>query len=241
METFYLLRHGETAWNKNGRVMGRLEIPLNRAGIAQARRVVKLASRLDIDAIYSSPVKRALQTTRILARSMKVPVKIDPRLAEVAFGRWEGYQFQQLVHDPAYHRFLKAPLTAKVPGGETMRDVQKRGLEALRRAARKYPQGRILFVTHGDVIRAILCHHLRVPLAEFRRLRIDNGALTALEVNGPRTECRFINYSPHVIYSGHHAYAGLDPAQPRRGLKGSRVKELTALRGNEKARGRQRA
>ncbi|OGP28890.1 MAG: hypothetical protein A2038_04155 [Deltaproteobacteria bacterium GWA2_57_13] len=226
METFFLLRHGETTWNKNGRVMGRLEVPLNRTGIAQARHVVKLTAHLDIDAIYSSPLKRSLQTARILAQGMKVPVKIDPQLTEVAFGRWEGYQFQQLIRDQVYHRFLKTPLTAKVPGGETMRDVQKRGIEALRRAARKYPQGRILFVTHGDVIRAILCHHLRLPLAEFRRLRIDNGSLTALEVNGPWVECKFINYLPGLIRVSHEPYAGLDPASMTKGIKRPRLKGL---------------
>ncbi|MBI2998416.1 MAG: histidine phosphatase family protein [Deltaproteobacteria bacterium] len=236
METFFLLRHGETTWNKNGRVMGRLEVPLNRTGIAQARHVVKLAAHLDIDAIYSSPLKRSLQTARILAQGMKVPVKIDPQLTEVAFGRWEGYQFQQLIRDQAYHRFLKTPLTAKVPGGETMRDVQKRGIEALRRAARKYPQGRILFVTHGDVIRAILCHHLRLPLAEFRRLRIDNGSLTALEVNGPWAECKFINYLPDVIRVSHKPYAGLDPLLLKE--EGATVQ---GVKGNEKTTGRQRA
>lgn len=238
METLFLLRHGETAWNKDGRVMGRLEISLNHAGILQARRMAKIVSKLAIDAVYSSPLKRALQTARILAKKTRLLVEVDPNLTEVAFGRWEGWRLEQLRRDQAYHRFLRAPVTAKVPGGETMREVQKRGLAALRRAAEEHPTGRLLFVTHGDVIRAILCHYLHLPLAEFRRLRIDNGSLTVLEVNGAWAELKFINYVPDIVRITQEPYGGLDPVQLRRGIKGSRVK---GLKGNEKPKGQRRA
>lgn len=218
--------------------MGRLEIPLNRAGTLQARRMATIVRRLNIDAIYTSPLKRALQTAQILAEKTGLPVEIDPNLIEVAFGRWEGWQLKRLRRDKAYHRFLRAPVTAKVPGGETMRDVQKRGLAALWRAAGEHPEGRILFVTHGDVIRAILCHHLHLSLGEFRRLRIDNGSLTVLEVNGSWAELKFINYVPDIVPITQEPYGGLDPVQLRRGIKGSRVK---GLKGNEKPKGRRRA
>lgn len=212
---FFLLRHGETTWNKNGRVMGRLEVPLNRRGILQAKHIAKIVSHLKIDAVYTSPLKRALQTAKIVARGIKAPFNIDRELTEVSVGRWEGCDFNQLVRDKSYHRFIKSPLTAKVPGGETMRDVQKRGRQVLKRAARKYPRGRLLFVTHGDVIRAILCHHLRLSLGEFRRLRIDNGSLTALEVNGPWAECKFINYVPDITRVSHQQHTGPDPTHPK--------------------------
>lgn len=68
METIFLLRHGETAWNDEQRVMGRLEIPLNRKGILQARRVARILPQLELDAIYTSPLKRAVQTARIAAK-----------------------------------------------------------------------------------------------------------------------------------------------------------------------------
>lgn len=195
--------------------MGRLEVPLNHKGILQAKRIAKIISRLKIDAVYTSPLKRALQTAKIVARGIKVPLTIDPQLTEVNFGRWEGRHFERLVHDKAYHRYMKSPLTTKVPGGETMSDVQKRGLAALRLASRDYPQGRLLLVTHGDVIRAILCHYLRLPLAQFRRLWIDNGSLTALEVSSPWPVCTFINYVPDITGVSYQAYAGLDPTQPK--------------------------
>lgn len=191
--------------------MGRKEIPLNRKGILQAKRIAKILPNLKIDAIYTSPLMRALETSRILAEGNGVPIKIDPDLTEVNFGRWEGYRLEKLYRDKHYHRFLANPLTTAVPGGETIRDVQKRGLRVIRRAAKEFPKGRILLVSHGDVIRAIICHHLRLPLKEFRRLRIDNASLTALEVDGPWAEIKFINYLPDITAPSHEPYAGLNP------------------------------
>lgn len=213
METYFLLRHGETNWNKNGKLMGRVEVPLNRVGIVQAKRIATVISRLQIDVIYSSPLKRALQTARIVARGAKAPLKIDPLLTEVNFGRWEGYGYEQLVRDNSYHRFLKSPANTKIPKGETLRDVQKRGIKMLKRAAEERPGGRLLFVTHADIIRALLCHHLRLSLGEFHRLRIDNGSLTGLEVKGPWAECKFINYVPDIVGVSHRPSMGPDPTR----------------------------
>lgn len=213
METLFLLRHGETAWNNDRRVMGRLEVPLNRKGILQARRVARLMSRLAIDAIYSSPLKRALETSHIVADGDGVPIRIEPNLTEFAFGRWQGCQFEEIVRDKSYQRFLKDPLKSAVPGGETIVDVQKRGLKALRRATREFSKGRLLFVSHGDVIRALICHYSRLPLEEFRRLRIDNGSLSALEVDGPWAEIKFINYLPDIVPTSKTPYEGIKPAR----------------------------
>ncbi len=198
METIFLLRHGETAWNKEKRVIGRLEIPLNRKGISQANRVARLLPNLEIHAIYSSPLKRALDTAQILLEQNKIPIKIEPELTEVAFGWWEGNRYDDIIKDESYRRFLRSPLKSAVPGGETIGDVQKRGLKAIHRAVLEIPEGRLLFVSHGDVIRAILCHYLRVPLEEYRRLRIDNGSLSVLEVDGSWAKIKFINYIPDI-------------------------------------------
>ena len=193
--------------------MGRREVPLNREGILQAKRVARMLSQLKLDAIYSSPLKRALQTARLLAGKNSIPIRVDPDLTEVAFGRWEGFRLEELIRNKVYQRFINAPLTAKVPGGETIRDVQRRALAATRRAAREFPRGNLLFVSHGDVIRAIICHCLRLPLQEFRRLKIDNGSLTALEVDGRWAEIKFMNYLPDITPANHEPFAGLKPAK----------------------------
>lgn len=213
MVTIFLLRHGETAWNEERRVMGRLEVPLNRKGVLQARRIARILPRLELDAIYTSPLKRTLQTSRVAAKGSHLPLRIDPNLTEFAFGRWQGWKFEELVKDKTYHRFLKDPLKTTVPGGETIRDVQKRGLKSLRRATREFPKGRLLLVSHGDVIRALICHYLQLPLEEFRRLRIDNGSLTAFEVDSLWAEIKFINYLPDITDISKIPYQGLNPTK----------------------------
>lgn len=220
MKTILLLRHGETAWNKERRVMGRLEVPLSPKGILQAKHAARILDRLETDAIYTSPLKRALQTSSIVAEGSGLPIKVSADLTEFAFGRWEGCQFKELIRDETYHHFLKDPLNTHVPGGETIGDVQRRGLKALRSAIKEYPKGRLLFVSHGDVIRAIICHYLQLPLQEFRRLRIDNGSLTALEVDGLWAEIKFINYLPDITHICKIPYEGLKPPHLKKQIKG---------------------
>jgi broad specificity phosphatase PhoE len=196
--------------------MGRLEIPLGRHGIGQAKCIARFLKNLEIRAIYTSPLKRALDTAAIVAEGNHVPVKTESNLTEVAFGRWEGYAIKQLINDKAYQRFLKDPLSAVMPGGETIVEVQERGLKAVRRATREFSKSRILFVTHGDVIRAILCHYLRIPLEEFCRLRIDNCSLSILEVDGPWAEIKVINYHPDVAQTTKEPYTGPKPLSPKK-------------------------
>jgi len=195
---------------------------MNRKGILQGKRLARLIPNLKIHAIYTSPLRRALETARILAQGSGIPIKIDRDLTEVAFGRWEGCVFEDLIKDDAYRRFLKAPLKVPVPGGETILDVQRRGLKALKRAYREFPDGRLLFVSHADVIRAIVCHYLKLPLEEFRRLRIDNGSLTVLEADDLWAEIKFLNYLPDVAHLSTEPYRGLKPPLLRRQKGGAK-------------------
>ena len=216
METFFLMRHGETAWNRQSRVMGRLEIPLNPQGREQAKRVARIFAALGIDAIYTSPLKRSVETALIVAGKHGFPVTIKNNLTELAFGRWERCLPADLRKDKTYHRFLKEPTRTRLPGGETLLEVQKRGIRAMRRAKREHPKGRLLLVTHGDVIRAILCHYLKLPLKEFRRFRVDNASLTALETNGNWAEVKFVNYLPDITGISKEPFKGLRPTLPRK-------------------------
>jgi probable phosphoglycerate mutase len=215
MDTIFLLRHGETDWNREGRVMGRREIGLNRKGVLQVKRLLPLLRTMRIRRIYFSPLRRAKQTGEILARDLRVPAEGDSDLTEVAFGRWEGLRLPDLRRDRAYLRFLHSPAAAPVPGGETMRDVQRRALRAIRRARKLHPAGRILFVTHADVIRAALCHYLRLPLAHVRRLRIDNASLCAVAEEAGFAEVKFWNLTTDPGQSVGEPFQGLNPGTLR--------------------------
>jgi broad specificity phosphatase PhoE len=206
MVTVFLLRHGETAWNKLGRVMGRTQVPLGTDGVQQIQKIAPLVATLEPDAIYTSPLRRAVQTAKVVAAETKLPICKSEGLNEIAYGEWAGRYFEDLIDDELYRRFIKSPAKTILPGGETISDVQRRGLEVIEEAAQKIPGGRFLFVSHGDVIRAILCHYMKLPLNEYRRLRVDNGSLSALQTDRRWAEIKYVNYLHEIILASKEPY-----------------------------------
>lgn len=188
--TLILMRHGETDWNRQRRVMGAADIPLNEDGRRQCRAAAAVLATCGVTRIASSPLVRAAESASIVAAQLGVDVGHDPDLEEVRFGRWQGLTYEEIVGDPEYAAFARDPLANPTPGGETILDVQRRGLCALDRAQ---AGERVLFVSHGDVIRAAISHYLDAPAAEFRRIRVDNCGITAVTERRGRPEVKFVN------------------------------------------------
>lgn len=195
--TALLMRHGETAWNRVGRVMGRSPVDLDEIGRAQVERAVPFARLIKPDLIVSSPLPRALQSAEIIANGVGgVQVQIENEIEEVLYGRWEGKVFHELIDDEEYLRYREQPLATPTPGGETIGQVQDRGVRAVRRAVEANPGKRILFVSHGDIIRTVLAHFLGVELQQFRRIRVDNATFSAVQIAGDFAEVKFLNLLP---------------------------------------------
>jgi|SRR5579875_3006697 broad specificity phosphatase PhoE len=192
-----LMRHGETAWNREGRVMGRQPVDLDEGGRAQVEMAVPLARQLAPDLIISSPLARALQSAEIIARGLGgIDILTDERLEEVRYGSWEGMTYHQLVKDERYIAYRKAPLESATPGGETIRQVQQRGVAAVDAAVTAHRGKRILFISHGDIIRTVLCHYLVLDLRHFHRLRVDNATFFGVEISDDFAEVKFLNLLP---------------------------------------------
>jgi phosphoserine phosphatase len=191
------MRHGETAWNREGRVMGRNPIELDAEGRAQVTASIPFARLLKPELIVTSPLARARQSAEIIAAGVgSVPMAEDPQLSEVLYGRWEGMVYDDLIHDANYLNYRDHPLDTPTPGGETIAQVQSRGVEAVRRAVGDNNDKRILFVSHGDIIRTILCYFMRLELAHFRRIRVDNAAFSGFQLVGDFAEMKFLNLMP---------------------------------------------
>jgi broad specificity phosphatase PhoE len=191
------MRHGETAWNRVGRVMGHNPIELDEAGRAQVELAVPAARAIRPDIILSSPLPRAKQSAEIIANGIGgMTVTEEPELEEVRYGRWEGMVFEDLIDDPEYVRYREHPLTWPTPGGETIAQVQERGVRAVLRAIEANPEKRILFVSHGDIIRTVLAHFVGAELAHFRRIRVDNATFSAVQIVGDFAEVKFLNLLP---------------------------------------------
>ena len=175
--TLYLIRHGETDWNRQHRFQGANDIPLNENGLAVARETAAgmAEAGLTFDRIYSSPLSRAYETARILCPEQEI--QVDQRLREVSFGELEG---------EVYADVKSLPMPA--PGGEDIPQLQSRVLACLEEiVGDPENQGkRILIAAHGGVIRSVMMHLKKRPREEFWRGGISkNCGVTILdEENG---------------------------------------------------------
>lgn len=196
----FLLRHGETEWNRERRVMGRRPIPLCAEGRDQLSRVVPHLRGLGIGTIWTSPMVRARETAEMAAEALGgAPVREEPGLAEVDYAAWEGLGFRELLEDPNYHEFHKDPLGARVPGGgETLLEVRNRVFAACERILARTEEGHPLLVSHGDPLRLVVSACLAIDPEQFRRVRLDNGSLSAIDLTGNWSEAKFVNMRPDL-------------------------------------------
>ena len=122
------IRHGQTDFNRERRLQGAMPVPLNECGRAQSRSLAEYLTTVSIDAIYTSPRSRALETAQIIGAILRQPVRQDERLAEIAFGDFEGHTFAEVeARFPlAYRKWEAGYRLYQVPGGESRLDVQRR-------------------------------------------------------------------------------------------------------------------
>ena len=151
MTRFFLVRHGETEWNRIHRIQGSSDIPLNDTGRAQALAVGGVLANHRFDLIVSSPLSRAMETATIIARRMGMPLPLPVQsLVERHYGEAEGCTREDLD--------ARFPGDTPVPGREPREEVQKRVIRTLHDLAIRHPHADILAVSHGGVIRSVVEH-----------------------------------------------------------------------------------
>ncbi|MGH8010999.1 MAG: histidine phosphatase family protein [Candidatus Binataceae bacterium] len=212
-----LTRHGETMWNRQGRVMGRNPVELSPQGRAQVEAVARFSRTIKPDLIVTSPLVRARQSAEIISASLGgIEMVEEPDIAEVMYGRWEGKTYHDLIKDPEYLSYRKAPLERATPGGETIGEVQQRGVGAITRIIAANPERLVLFVSHGDIIRTVLCHFMSLELKHFHRIRIDNATLSAIRLAGSFAEIKFVNLLPDPERAFIPPFSTEKPADPQK-------------------------
>jgi len=192
--TIFLVRHGETDWNREGRIMGTLPVPLNERGDEQARGVAQALTRYPIAALFSSPVARAVQTARRVSERLGLPITEEAGLTELAMGGWEGRYWNELESDQSRRSLYSHPLEARAPGGETLAEVQKRAVAAIENALAIQNHRPSVFVTHADVVRTVVAHYLNLRITDSQRLRIDHASLTIIELTSTKPYLVMFNY-----------------------------------------------
>lgn len=198
MALIIMVRHGQTDENISGRISGQNSVPLNTRGQEQARLAAEVLAPLGVTHIFSSPVARALQTATVLAERLHQPIEEVPDLREVDYGDWEGKTFGEMRNHPVAHHVFHNPVEAVFPHGEGLLQVQQRGVRVIESIRAQYAQGLVVVVSHGDVIRTVLAHYLGMAFNEYRRLNLDNGALSVLELFEGWVRVKAMNFVPQV-------------------------------------------
>lgn len=177
-----LIRHGETDWNREARLQGHSDIPLNAQGLEQARRLGRSLLGERLDAVYSSDLQRALQTARPVAEATGAPLVPEPALRERGFGAFEGLSQPELeARWPVEMRRWKAREPGfAAPGGESLQAFHDRCVGAAARLARAHAGGSIALVAHGGVLDCLYRAATRLPLEAPRSWRLGNASLNRL-------------------------------------------------------------
>jgi broad specificity phosphatase PhoE len=200
MSAIYLVRHGETAFNRDGRGLGRSDVALTDLGERQAEAVGRAFSGVPVAHIYSSPLVRARRVAEEIGRVAEVPVETREELTEMDVGETEGFDFAHMR--AAFPEFIRAwagpqAVDIPLPGGESLREVAAR-LAALAAGLRGVADGGIVIASHNFVIKALLCSLLDVPLENFRAFQVDLASISELSVRNGRVSVRRLNDVCHL-------------------------------------------
>ena len=183
--TVYLVRHA--AHDRVDRVLcGRMPgVGLGEAGLAQAEALARRfgdGHRGAVNAVWTSPVQRARETAEPIALRLGLLAWDSDALCEIEFGAWTGATFEALRDDPRWHRWNEARGDERPPGGESMVEAQARAMNEVERAREEHPDGCVVLVSHGDIIKAVLAGVLGLPLDAHARFEVPPASVSALAV-----------------------------------------------------------
>ncbi len=191
-----LVRHGETLHNVAGIAQGWNDSELSEPGRRQVAALAKRLARENVDAIFSSPLQRALTTANAISEATGIPVQTLDGLREMSYGEWEGKSFLDVRrdYDEIYRRWIDDPECAS-PDGESHNDVLRRMLDAL--ATIQAGARRPVVVSHGTAIRIAATALLNAPITIARNLAIDNAAICIFMKRGDRLVLKLWNDASH--------------------------------------------
>lgn len=183
----FLVRHGRTTLNAEGRFRGRLDPPLDDVGYLDAARAAQGLKDSGLVAVYTSPLRRATQTAEFVASAANVRRFVDPALIDLDHGSWEGLTPEEAaLRDPEeFRRFREDPEAATPPSGESLAEVRRRMIEALCRLSAAHSGAPVAAVSHEIPIRLVVSHPTALPASmTMWDLRLPTGAVIELAVNG---------------------------------------------------------
>jgi broad specificity phosphatase PhoE len=216
----FLIRHGETASNRELRYVGARDEPLAATGRAQADSLAEALGELPIAAVYASPLCRAEETARRVAARLGVPATAEPRLREQSFGDWEGLTRAEVLGrgDGEREHLLRweSDPDHAPPGGESLELVRQRAQACAGDLLAAHRGQWIALVSHVGPIKSLLCAALGVPLGTARRLFLDPGTLSVVDWGEPLV-VRLFNAHAHLGWAQARWMQPPSPARPPSG------------------------
>ncbi len=196
MGNIYIVRHGVTNYNQENRFQGQLDIPLNDEGLAQVAKLGNYFQKRPVDVIYSSDLKRAYQTAEAIARAKDLQIRILPGLREVNVGKLEGMTWAEVKEN--YSNWVKSGHNHGYPGGETRLDIENRVKNTWEYIAKRHSNENVVLVSHGGIIKSLICLLLGINNENRSRFVIDNSSVTRIIYNDSGYKVKSLNSLEHL-------------------------------------------
>ena len=195
-----LVRHGETVWNRDGMVQGQSDPELSDRGKEQAERLALALKDEKVEAIYTSPLRRALDTAEAIARYHSTIAQVEGDLIELDCGEMDGLTYPEMRE--RFGDFLKewardaAPL--KLPGGECLQELQDRAWPVIERIRDSHNDAVAVVVSHNFAIASIICKAIGMRLSDFRRIRLGVASISIIDFTERGTVLTLLNDTCHL-------------------------------------------
>ena len=195
-----MIRHGETEWVKYRRIQGGgSNTELNETGRMQAEKLGVALKNKYIEAVYSSPLQRAVHTAEAIARYHDLEVNVDKDLREIDAGDMEGVTLDNLIKDFSHYliKFNEGNGTGKLPNGESLEDLRQRTWRVAQNVVRNH-QGTAVIVSHYFVTLSIICAAMEMPIGSVRKMRVRPAGITILDFNRDKVILKVFNDTCHL-------------------------------------------
>jgi probable phosphoglycerate mutase len=177
-------------------------VHLTDEGRAQAEAVAESLAPVKLSAVYASPIERTMETAQPIAERQNLKVEARRGLVELEFGKWSDKTFKTLRRTKLWPVIQQWPSGARFPEGESMLEVQQRGVREIEALRDKHPKDKICCVSHADVIKLIVAHYLGVHIDLFQRIEISPASVTIISVGSPWPRVVSVNASASVLGAG---------------------------------------
>ena len=200
MTFIYLVRHGQTAWNKEEIFRGRTDVPLDETGLKQAALAGEYFKGMEIHEIYSSPLARAWMTAEKIAQCHSLKVQPLEGIIDMSFGNWEGHPHEEIkkMDSRRYRQWREEPHRVSLPGGESLEEVRVRSMAALGKVIQSNPEKTLVLVSHRVVNKVLICGILGIDNSHFWQIGQDTTAINLIQYRNGKYILSILNEICHL-------------------------------------------